>query len=285
MGIKFNCEHCGAELNVKSSLAGRKGLCPKCNEKIQVPGPRGTVQKKPVESKPKREKLNVEAIDVVEAVNSVEAEVTPVFVASGSESTPPTQSSGTAPDQPMQPQAVAIPAKVTEAPVTPFPVAAENRPMLPSTSTLPRAEPAAADPLVEDPAAIWYVRPPGGGQFGPASNDLMKQWLKEQRVGESSLVWRDGWADWLHAGQVFQQLGAGTPSFSGTPALNSTSALANDGLAGIGQNSAVSSQANAKRIEYYRNRKRRATIGLAIIFIGITTIAALIAILGYVLTR
>jgi hypothetical protein len=53
---------------------------------------------------------------------------------------------------------------------------------------------------------IWYVRPPSGGQFGPATGDVMRNWLTEGRVSTDSLVWREGWRDWQEAGQVFSQL-------------------------------------------------------------------------------
>ena len=48
MGIKFSCPHCNAALNVKSELAGKRGRCPQCQEKIEiptdsVPGGTGTV--------------------------------------------------------------------------------------------------------------------------------------------------------------------------------------------------------------------------------------------------
>ena len=53
---------------------------------------------------------------------------------------------------------------------------------------------------------IWYVRPPSGGQFGPAAGDLMRTWLSEGRVSADSLVWREGWRDWQEAGTVFPKL-------------------------------------------------------------------------------
>lgn len=37
MGIKFTCPHCGTPLNVKSELAGKRGRCPQCQEKIEIP--------------------------------------------------------------------------------------------------------------------------------------------------------------------------------------------------------------------------------------------------------
>jgi hypothetical protein len=53
---------------------------------------------------------------------------------------------------------------------------------------------------------IWYVRPPTGGQFGPAAGQLMRTWLAEGRLSGDTLVWREGWRDWQEAGKVFPQL-------------------------------------------------------------------------------
>lgn len=62
------------------------------------------------------------------------------------------------------------------------------------------------DPISEAPAAVWYVRPPNGMQYGPARGDVMRQWLTEGRVSGDSLVWREGWPDWRPAGQLFPEL-------------------------------------------------------------------------------
>ena len=63
------------------------------------------------------------------------------------------------------------------------------------------------DPLDEAPSAVWYVRPPSGGQFGPASGLIMKSWIRDGRVPGESLVWRAGWEQWQSAAAVFQNQG------------------------------------------------------------------------------
>ena len=76
--------------------------------------------------------------------------------------------------------------------------------------TAPVAVPVIAapcDPIEESPESIWYVRPPSGGQYGPARGDIMRKWVGEGRVSQDSLVWREGWNDWRTAGQVFPGLG------------------------------------------------------------------------------
>jgi hypothetical protein len=80
-----------------------------------------------------------------------------------------------------------------------------------SAATAAPATPAASeppDPIAEAPDMIWYVRPPSGGQFGPATGELMRSWLGEGRVSADSLVWREGWRDWQEAGAVFAKLRA-----------------------------------------------------------------------------
>ena len=62
------------------------------------------------------------------------------------------------------------------------------------------------DPIAEAPDAVWYVRPPTGGQFGPADGAIMRRWLNEGRVSADALVWREGWPDWQSAGPVFPSL-------------------------------------------------------------------------------
>jgi hypothetical protein len=64
------------------------------------------------------------------------------------------------------------------------------------------------DPLDEAPTAVWYVRPPSGGQYGPADGSMMRRWLGEGRVAREALVWREGWEGWEAACDVFPQLAA-----------------------------------------------------------------------------
>lgn len=74
---------------------------------------------------------------------------------------------------------------------------------------------AARDPVAREPiapttgatnATQWYVRPPAGGQYGPANDELIQSWIAEYRITPSTLVWRDGWAQWKNASEVFPQL-------------------------------------------------------------------------------
>lgn len=67
-----------------------------------------------------------------------------------------------------------------------------------------RAAVAAATGAVS--ATQWYVRPPAGGQYGPANDELIQSWIAEFRITPSTLVWRDGWPQWKNASEVFPEL-------------------------------------------------------------------------------
>ena len=115
-----------------------------------------------------------------------------------------------------------------------------------------------ADPIAEAPAAIWYVRPPSGGQYGPAKGEVMRKWLSEGRVSSDSLVWREGWTDWQAAGKLFPSL----QSASGPPV----------GAAAA----AIPISANATRSAVRPAVKPRGTSGVAIVGIVFLALACLI---------
>jgi hypothetical protein len=70
------------------------------------------------------------------------------------------------------------------------------------------ASPAAAsDPIAEAPTLQWYAMPPGAAnQYGPATGEEFRAWMKEGRIPAEALVWRQDWPDWKRAGSVFPQL-------------------------------------------------------------------------------
>jgi hypothetical protein len=130
---------------------------------------------------------------------------------------------------PMQPAMLAQPTAPIQPTVPMQPVTAAG-PMAPMLAPL-MAPTAPLDPIDEAPQAIWYVRPPSGGQYGPARGDVMRKWIGEGRVSPDSLVWREGWADWRSAAETFPSLGMITPPMpapvtpatyaaSGTPAYS-----------------------------------------------------------------
>lgn len=88
--------------------------------------------------------------------------------------------------------------------------------------TTPQPAAAVVDPIAEAPDVVWYVRPPSGGEYGPASGEIMQRWLDEGRVSSDSAVWREGWSDWREAGGVFPKFATSSVPASATaePAMD-----------------------------------------------------------------
>lgn len=86
--------------------------------------------------------------------------------------------------------------------------ALEAFPSAPSAKSSPAAT-RSLSPGARPAEISWYVRPPTGGQFGPATGEVIRSWLEEGRVPVDSLVWREGWRDWKVASAAFPQLDAG----------------------------------------------------------------------------
>jgi hypothetical protein len=185
MGIRFYCPN-GHKLNVKEFQAGRKGICPFCGAKIQIPteSTRPSTRDEPGGGRAP----GAAAPDGPPQGNSGEDDSAsgPVSIAP-----PPGMDEGPA----------AAPTPIVSAPQGPGATAWPG-----STAPATSAAPAAADPLTEAGNVVWYVRPPSGGQFGPAGGDIMRGWLAEGRISADSLVWREGWRDWREAGGVFPGL-------------------------------------------------------------------------------
>jgi hypothetical protein len=76
----------------------------------------------------------------------------------------------------------------------------------------------AVDAISEAPTLHWYAAPPGAtSQYGPASGEEFRAWMQEGRITADALVWRQDWADWQRAGNVFPQLE--TPTAAGAPPI------------------------------------------------------------------
>lgn len=174
MGIRFRCHQCGHELHVKDFQGGKRSKCPACETRFRIP--------------------LVSAEQSIPVDNSVSDD--------SSQSAAASSSTGTA--------AGTLPAEST----MPLPDARESDSQIDSGSDTPEEigsavkmsserSPAQPQAILDAPGATWYVRPPAGGQYGPAPADVFCEWLTEHRVTRDSLVWREGWPQWLVAAEVF----------------------------------------------------------------------------------
>jgi hypothetical protein len=157
MGVRFQCPN-GHKLHVKAELAGKRGICPDCGVKFIVPSFSG--------GRVAEDTGNPPPLKVEEGPRRRGAR------------------GGTATTAAREP---AIGVK------TAIPSSPDDSVVIPNET--PRPQPAAPPNSHPEPAA-WYVRPPTGGQFGPASTEVFQQWIDEGRVAPDCWVWRTGWPDW-----------------------------------------------------------------------------------------
>lgn len=186
MGVRFACHSCGQKLNIKSDLAGRRGICPACAVRFRIP---------------LRDSEKSTPLDDESSSHGV-----------GNDSGPERQPSDHPPPGDHLPNQGA-PNAVERAAVK---GAASN-------SQAVVAPPASKPPttiLDDESEGTWYVRPPSGGQYGPATSDLLKQWIDEGRVAATALLWRDGWPQWRDASEALPELVAKLPE---NPLLKSKS--------------------------------------------------------------
>lgn len=228
MGIRFQCPDCGAKLNVKSELAGKRGVCPKCHAKIQIPA---------------------ESVDAGPA------------------------------DAP------------TSAPIAPEPLPQiRTQPAPTPVSTAPAPTPAPTAPVQPTAAAAasrWFVRPPSGGQFGPAAEAVLRQWIGEGRITPDTLVWREGDPEWLKASAAFPELTA-APTPPSTPLVTGGTVPISVGVTlpkptELPTPSSELDAASAATAMLMARRKRARSTGLLIMGILVVAVLILLPILVYVL--
>lgn len=215
MGIRFFCPQ-GHRLNVKSFLAGKRGVCPDCGAAVNIPMESDA---RALSSKKKAaQQGGDDADDAAKATAVLERPETErpeldISLPPGSDRPQPNDFA-LPPSFDLPP--MAVPSTVA-AVTTPQHVIQPVRPAAPvpngvpmGVAATPPTPPSVADPIAEAPMAIWYVRPAAGGQYGPARGDVMRKWVGEGRVTTDSLVWREGWPDWRPSAKVFPDLGSKT---------------------------------------------------------------------------
>lgn len=315
MGIKVVCPN-GHKLNVKTFLAGKRGVCPHCGAKFRIPEAEEDSDDSgmdlsdaaipaPTESQPTRPVAPLmPSAAPVQPVATQPMPVQPAAaqgvsaqgVASQPVAMPVRPGGAPAQGMPMPGMPVAMP--VQGVPGQPMPMAMPVSPMarpvagvpgqgmpvampvqgmpvsgmpmpggpvmmhpgmpaMPVPGAMPMGMRPPGDPIGEAPQAQWYVRPPAGGQYGPARGDVMRGWIAEGRVSADSLVWREGFADWVSASQLFPSLAAATP----------TQAAAEPAAPVAGTRS-------TRKLQQYEARKKGMST-LAIVGIAVLGIAAL----------
>ena len=174
MGIRFECVHCGHALHVKDFLAGKRGICPHCQGRIEIPNGPGAGSL---------------ADDMAATVIEIRDETNPPET---------TASEGTSVAGVTASQSSGNPSAETL-------VASGN-----SHRAAPSDDPIAEAPQL----SWYVLPPGSITKFGPAQGELMRTWLREGRVPADAFVWREGWGQWRVASSVFPPLARSDPKLA-----------------------------------------------------------------------
>ena len=69
----------------------------------------------------------------------------------------------------------------------------------------PRMVKTVGECIAERPEMQWFVRPADGGEFGPASGDMLQVWITEKRIDHRTELRRHDWVNWQQAGEIFSE--------------------------------------------------------------------------------
>ena len=248
MGIRFACHVCQRRLNIKRELAGRRGICPVCAARIRIPLDDCETSTPADERSPAAESPASRVGSSGDPLGDHPAEMRSDDLPPATDHVSPT---------------------VDSAP------AVSPRPADPPS----QADREALDVLTEQPEATWYVRPPSGGQYGPATTELLRQWISEGRVAATALLWREGWPQWRDASEALPQYADRLPA-GGSTVQNAVPVTSGTGLTNAADlTSATDSQATVSAEPASTTALPRSKWTRAVMTIGLLSVLALSLIL------
>ncbi|MFG0290971.1 MAG: hypothetical protein ACF8CQ_22565 [Rhodopirellula sp. JB044] len=147
--------------------------------------------------------------------------------------------------------------------------------------------------ILGDASSTWYVRPPSGGQYGPANGPTLGQWIEEGRVADTAMLWRDGWPDWRIAKEVLPVFSNGatgvlnerpattTATPPGVEAPAQTDAVSGGGISNEASDSRVEIRAGGKVLDTNKKRmsRKRVAISATLACVFVVLLVALIVVL------
>lgn len=280
MGIRFRCPFCDQRLNIKNQQAGKKGVCPNCRRKIQVPV-ESELEKsgRPIPpSSAKRSESTESAshssshelpnpLGEADSADTLDLEIQDSSSATSRPSlTDSTKASlGVNRDKPIDvlnaDSSDSVSADMSEIDPVDFPES--SRPLddkfrlgAPGTEVRPDY----VDPILEAPHRVWHIRDTADRQSGPFSGKQLRRKIDSGRVKPEHSVCREDWEDWMSASEVFPEIGM---AMSAIP-------LASDRVF-TDSNYQISSDLNPKaRKAKQKRRKHAISIGLIVFGLLIT---------------
>jgi phage FluMu protein Com len=191
MGIHFACHHCNHSLHVKDFQGGKRGRCPECKSPFRIPL-KDTSHSLALDDSA----VNPEAMLTFSTPSKTAKTSKKSSSAISIETDVPTKNSNEKSARPKKAKAASQkPSNVDPRTRTPI----DNNLPIVSEKEMPAALSASLD-------AKWFVRPPSGGQFGPASPQLLMEWIAERRVTSDSFLWCEGMSQWRAATDLIPEL-------------------------------------------------------------------------------
>ena len=274
MGIRFYCPN-GHKLNVKSELAGKIGICPKCQARMTIP----TASVRESTAKRALAERTSEGSERSDEQEKAAANFDDGAATRNASNGKDAQNTA-AVDEPLGKfflngdRAEAALGDVLRRAVD---ASAQGER---GAARFDDAEP------LRDPQLVWYVRSRDNQQYGPATGDVMAAWVNERRIGPQTLVWRQDWSGWQAAGRVFPELrrffAGGEATANGDGSAPGAAAFAS--LAEAAQNSDAARRFADDESRAMRRRKRATKTFVAIAGL-IALILGLLGALIYVLLR
>jgi hypothetical protein len=127
-------------------------------------------------------------------------------------------------------------------------------------------------------AVAWYVRPPAGGQFGPATEEAFRQWIADGRVAADSWVWRTGWPDWKAGGEALLLFAERPPQepAAAMAALDVPAIVDASPAAAAAQLEPGSAEARRREIKRRKQRVRMTSAVLAVVALVMLTLLVIV---------
>jgi hypothetical protein len=198
MGIHFACHHCNHSLHVKDFQAGKRGRCPECKGSFRIP-------------------MSDASHSLVIDAESPSESVLLSYVAEGTSQATLSVAQPKPNAKPPSSSPLESSDKNEEKVVAPYQSTSPQPVLKPPPSGYSGMPTALANAM----SASWFVRPPSGGQFGPASSQLLMDWIGEKRVTSDALLWREGMAQWQAASELVPEV-FGPPKPSELELVNSS---------------------------------------------------------------
>jgi hypothetical protein len=269
MGIKFYCPN-GHKVNVKSFLAGKKGLCPKCGVRIDIPLQSVTKDQSHLISAADGNATDDsdELLGQISSEHPIAPTIRPTL--SLVDDRPALENSQAT-------SGLTIPAGL-----------GVNSPTNGKASSLNMFEGqlVTADEAVLPPGstsgprfhgnAVWHVQFSTGQQLGPLDEAVLQQWVAEGRISPDDLIWREGWTQWQSAMAVFPHWRTNQNPTQSAPAGNPLNPADNPLLEAV-QNSLPAASAGNWLHQRHRGKKEiRARLSLVLLGLVVLLFALLL---------